>query len=242
MTTTRRSVSFEIAGVNALQVRFSAGLDAELPTYLNGFRDHLLSHFGNIIVQAIPAYTTLLIEYDPRQSPVYQLQQLIERELESFALQHTQQQRRLVDIPVTYGGEYGEDLNAVARACQLSVDEVIKAHCSVTYSVCALGFAPGFAYLSGLPEALHLPRLDTPRQKVKAGTLAIAGQQTAVYPADSPGGWHLIGYSPVQWFRADKEVTTPVHVGDHVRFIPVNSNEMDAWCKKHSIPCREGVL
>lgn len=242
MTQTGLSVSFAVAGVNALQVCFGDTLEPRMPGYLNALREQLLRKHGKVITQAVPAYMTLLIEYDPRQCPKYQLQQLIEREIEALSFTQAENAGRLIELPVSYGGDYGCDLETVAKACQLSVSEVIHTHSQTTYQVCALGFSPGFAYLASLPEVLRLPRRDTPRQKVRAGTLAIAAQQTAVYPLDSPGGWHLIGYCPVQWFCADKTPMTPVEVGDQVRFVEVNIADLKAWCSEHGLACREDVL
>lgn len=235
MSSTRPQVSFEIAGVNALLVRFGEQLDPQLPAYLSALRHYLLQQHPQIIEQVVPAYTSFLVAYDPRQCRMYDLQLLIERALDEVAYTTVaNKSANLVEIPVIYGGEYGPDLDDVAQACKLSTDEVIRLHSETTYQVYAQGFAPGFSYLGQLPEALRIPRRDTPRQTVAAGSVAIAEQQTAVYPNDSPGGWHVIGYSPIQWFNPHAAQMTPVEVGDQVRFIAMDEKQLREWISTHN--------
>lgn len=233
MSLKRPDATFELAGVNALLVRFGERLNPAMPDYLHGLREHLLKHFPAIISQVVPAYTSILVEYDPRQCRMYDLQLLIERELDKVAFENTSKNARLVKVPVVYGGEYGPDLGAVAQACKLSEAEVIELHSGTVYRVYAQGFAPGFSYLAELPEALRLPRRDTPREKVAAGSVAIAEQQTAVYPLSSPGGWHVLGYSPMRWFDPNAEKLTPLEVGDQVQFVQITARELEEWIKEH---------
>lgn len=233
MSLKRPDATFELAGVNALLVRFGERLNPAMPGYLHGLREHLLKHFPAIISQVVPAYTSILVEYDPRQCRMYDLQLLIERELDKVAFENTSTSARLVEVPVVYGGEYGPDLGAVAKACNLSEAEVIELHSGTLYSVYAQGFAPGFSYLAELPQALRLPRRDTPREKVAAGSVAIAEQQTAVYPLSSPGGWHVLGYSPMRWFDPNAEKLTPLEVGDQVQFVQITARELEEWIKEH---------
>ncbi|MBA3988360.1 5-oxoprolinase subunit PxpB [Aliidiomarina maris] len=234
MRVNRPPYSFEIAGVNALLIRFGDQLNPNLPVYLQALRQHLLTQYGHIVAQAVPAYTTLLVDYDPRQCRMYDLQQLLERaitEVDDIAPQPESQ--RSIDIPVVYGGQHGPDLAYVAEQTGLSEEDVIQAHSSAEYLVYALGFAPGFSYLGTLPAELQLPRRATPRQQVPAGSVAIAGQQTAVYPQASPGGWHILGYSPIRWFDPDSEPMTPLQVGDRVRFVAIAENDIAAWKAAH---------
>src|SRR4029077_12970136 len=124
-----------------------------------------------------------------------------------------------------YGGEFGPDLDDVAQAHGLKPAEVIQLHASRTYHAYFLGFAPGFAYLGELPEEIATPRLESPRKKVPAGSVAIAGRQTAVSPFATPGGWRLIGRTPLPVFRSDRKPMELVSVGDQVRFRPVSREE-----------------
>lgn len=232
MSVQHREVDFEVAGVNALLMRFGNQLDETLPSFLGAFREYLLSTYGDAIEQAVPAYTTMMVAYDPRQCGMYDLQQLLERALQEMKRKEPLARPRdssIVEVPVIYGGDHGPDLASVAEQVQLSPEEVIALHSQTLYQVYALGFAPGFSYLGSLPETIRLPRRSTPRQKVPAGSVAIAEQQTAVYPHDSPGGWHIIGYSPMQWFNSAEDPMTPLQVGDQVRFVVMQANELAVW-------------
>ena len=128
-------------------------------------------------------------------------------------------QGRLLEIPVTYGGVHGPDLEAVAARCGISKERFITLHSQAVYRVYCLGFQPGFAYLGGLDPALEVPRLDSPRLSVPAGSVAIAGSQTAVYPTNSPGGWHIIGHTETRMFDPQSEYPSLLLPGDSVRFV-----------------------
>ncbi len=168
-----------------------------------------------------PAYCSVLIKFDALKwchgKLEEKLQEYLER-LEDVSLP----QERLVEIPVCYGGEFGPDLNEVAALHRLTPEQVIELHASTTYLVYFLGFVPGFAYLGELPEALVTPRLATPRRKVPAGSVGIAGSQTGVYPFATPGGWRLLGRTPVAMFRSERDELSLVAIGDHVRFVPIS--------------------
>ncbi|WP_417347471.1 5-oxoprolinase subunit PxpB [Ferrimonas sp.] len=134
---------------------------------------------------------------------------------------HSRPKPRLHTLPVHYDGD---DLQQVADSCGLSCDQVVALHSSARYTVAWLGFLPGFAYLEGLPQALHLPRRDTPRVRVPAGSLAIAGGQSALYPSESPGGWHLIGRCDLTLFDPYSSSPSLLQPGDLVRFHPVGES------------------
>ena len=142
---------------------------------------------------------------------------------------------REIEIPVCYGGEFGPDLDALASIHALTLTQVIELHSAPTYLVYFLGFAPGFAYLGGLPEALASPRLEVPRAKVPQGSVGIGGNQTGVYPLTTPGGWRLIGRTPFALF--DPAQTQParmslLQIGDHVRFRPISKQQFAELCRK----------
>ncbi len=134
-----------------------------------------------------------------------------------------------VTIPVCYGGEFGPELAAVAARAGLSVEAVIATHSGAEYGVQAVGFAPGFPYLGGLPEKLHTPRLATPRTRVPAGSVGIGGAQTGVYPLATPGGWNLIGRTPLALFRPTEREPALLRVGDRVKFKAITAEEFAAW-------------
>jgi len=168
-----------------------------------------------------PAYCSLLVKFDPlrlRHEPLEaKLREYLQR-IEKVQLPEP----REVEIPVCYGGEFGPDLHEVAALRGLAPEQVIEFHTSRSYLVYFLGFVPGFAYLGELPEALVTPRLAAPRKKVPVGSVGIAGNQTGVYPFATPGGWRLLGRTPVEMFRTDREGLSLVSIGDHVRFVPVS--------------------
>jgi inhibitor of KinA len=171
-----------------------------------------------------PAYCSLLVWFDACQVDHAQVQATLRR-YEERAEKIALPKPRRVEIPVCYGGEFGPDLETVSTAHGLKTDRVIELHSSQTYHAYFLGFAPGFAYLGDLPESLATPRLATPRKKVPAGSVGIAGRQTAVYPFATPGGWNLLGRTPLEMFRVEREPMGLLDVGDEVRFRPINREE-----------------
>ena len=133
--------------------------------------------------------------------------------------------RRVFEIPVCYGGEYGPDLGIIAKNAGLSEREVIDIHTSCDYLIYMLGFLPGFCYLGGLDERIHTPRLKTPRLKIPAGSVGIGGSQTGIYPMESPGGWNLMGMTPVRTYDPERDVPILVQAGDYIRFVEIDEAE-----------------
>ncbi len=171
------------------------------------------------IVETVPTYRALLVLYEPRVIP---FAVLVTRLLERAATAgESPPAGRLVLVPTCYGGEAGPDLPEVARDCGLSEAEVVNLHASTEYTAFMLGFRPGFAYLGPLPEALARPRRATPRVRVAAGSVAIAGRQTGIYPSLSPGGWHLIGRTSLRLFDPNADPPALIAPGDRVRFVSV---------------------
>jgi len=173
-----------------------------------------------------PAYASVLIDFDPLRVTHDQLLVLVEQLMQKPASEAAVA-TRLVCIPVCYDSPCGPDLEDVAEHCRISVEEVIRLHSSADYSVSFLGFSPGFAYLAGLPSKLAAGRLTTPRRLVPAGSVGIAGTQTGVYPLDSPGGWKIIGRTPMRMFDPEAEPPTAIQSGDRVRFVPIDSREFE---------------
>jgi len=168
-----------------------------------------------------PAYCSLLIRFDPLKWR----HEALEKELCKYLNRLTQVKLsapRQVEIPVCYGGEFGPDLSEVATTHGISPERVIELHSSATYLVYFLGFTPGFAYLGELPKELVTPRLPSPRKRVPAGSVGIAGNQTGVYPFETPGGWRLLGRTPHAMFRTDREGLSLLSIGDRVRFVPIS--------------------
>lgn len=180
---------------------------------------------GQQLVELLPSYASLLIVFDPLQHSHLSIKPLLVQALATPVNLLGQSPAKRVELPVWYSEQSGPDLLTVATAKGLTPAEVINLHSNMCYQVYAIGFAPGFAYLGELPEALAMPRLSSPRATVPAGSLAIADRQTAIYPAASPGGWHLLGRCPIAMFTPWQSPAMPVAVGDHVQFIPISERE-----------------
>jgi len=168
------------------------------------------------VLDVVPAYASLAVHYDPSAATADEMIATVRAILSrALADEPVSAESRLVTIPVRYDGP---DLQPVADATGLSVEDVIARHSSVEYAVYMMGFAPGFAYLGELDPALHLPRRDTPRTRVPRGSVAIAGAQTAVYPLETPGGWHILGSTGLPLFDARRDPPALLRAGDRVRF------------------------
>jgi KipI family sensor histidine kinase inhibitor len=174
-----------------------------------------------------PAYASILIDFDPLRLSHEEAASLIEH-LAGETLSQYDRAANVVTIPVCYDGELAPDLQEVANHAQIPTREVIRLHSTATYRVHFLGFTPGFAYLEGLPVMLQAPRLATPRKHVPAGSVAIAGSQAGIYPVDSPGGWRLIGRTPVPIFDPGATTPTLLKPGDLVEFREINRATFDA--------------
>jgi inhibitor of KinA len=170
--------------------------------------------------ETVPTYRSLLVYYDPRQLSWDEARRLVANAL-ARSTDTPMPEPREVEIPVVYGGEFGPDIGFVAAHTGLSEEEVVRLHTSVTYTVYMLGFAPGFVYLGGLPEALATPRLPTPRPSVPAGSVGIAGLQTGIYGLSTPGGWRLIGRTPLTMLDLNRQPPTLLQPGDRVRFVRI---------------------
>ena len=174
-----------------------------------------------------PAYCSLLVQFDPLRLQHQELQATLESYLGSME-SVTLPEPREVEIPVCYGGEFGPDLEEVSAAHKIAPEETVQLHSSVTYTVYFLGFVPGFAYLGPLPDALISPRMETPRRKVPAGGVGIAGSQTGIYPFSTPGGWRVLGRTPLTMFRPDREELSLLTMGDRVRFVAISRERFAA--------------
>ncbi len=182
------------------------------------------------VIEVVPAFATVTVFYDPVRIGDYaQLCTTLEARAERADASLLTQESRRVEIPVCYGGDLGPDLDAVAGHSGLSMERVIDLHCGVDYLVHAIGFAPGFAYLGGLPDKIHTPRRATPRTLVPAGSVGIGGEQTGIYPLATPGGWNLIGRTPLKMFDAARTEPALLRVGDRVTFCAIGAEEFAAW-------------
>lgn len=171
------------------------------------------------VIETVPAYCTVLVHYDPFATTYNQIKTIIEEKI-SLLDDSTHRPSRRLEIPVLYGNASGLDFEPVATTLALSPSELIRLHSEREYTVYMMGFTPGFPYLGILNEKLTLPRMSTPRTHVPAGSVAIAGSQTGIYPVDSPGGWHIIGHTPLKLFDPTSDTPFLFAPGDTVKFIP----------------------
>lgn len=181
-------------------------------------------HLSADIIDLIPSYASILVMFNLLSIDHHRLRNKLKKLLSDCGSKISKQ-GRLVELPVYYSVESGQDLPRIADKAKLSIEEVIALHQSQEYRVYAIGFAPGFAYLGEVDEQIAMPRLSTPRLKVPKGAVAIADRQTAVYPAQSPGGWNIIGLCPIDMFNALAENVMSVSVGDRVKFIAIDRNK-----------------
>lgn len=172
------------------------------------------------VIEFIPAFCSLVVIYDPLVSGYDAVLDWLRSSMASCPWDMAQEPR-LVEVPVVYGGEDGVDLQTVASTNHLSPEEVIHLHSRAEYTVAMMGFMPGFVYLSGMDERLATPRLASPRVRIKPGSVGIAGSQTGIYSIASPGGWQIIGRTPLVLFDPDREAPFLFSPGDRVRFVPV---------------------
>jgi len=209
------------ASDSSLLIVFGDVISPELHHRVMGLFHALLTRKDPRIRNLHPGYCSLLIDLDPLQLGHDELAAEVERlaRVEAFV---SNDAANAVFIPVCYDDEFGPDLIAVAEHANMSAEEVVRWHSSASYLVYFLGFSPGFAYLGGLPDVLHTPRLATPRTSVPAGSVGIAGSQTGIYPIKSPGGWRLIGRTPVRMFDPEAIPPTRLQPGDLVKIFPID--------------------
>lgn len=221
------SILLQPIGDGALKVTFSEAVSPTLNTKIQLFDEKLLKVEINGVVESVPTFNAVTIYYEPHLVSYHKLSEKI-HDLHREFIEEEYLPLRLIHIPVVYGGKYGPDLQTVAEHNQLSIDQVIKRHQNGEYLVYMLGFLPGFPYLGGLDKTIAKPRLEAPRAKTFAGSVGIAHEQTGIYPVDSPGGWNIIGKTPIQLFDFHHE-TSPFlfRAGDRVRFHSVSEGEYE---------------
>ncbi len=217
-------LNIEIAGQDAFIIYFGEQTSPEVSSQIQTAVTNIMSQMSDIIVDLVPSYASLLVIYDLNKSDPFEVRSRLRQAISSLASTDTGG-GDLITLPVYYSEESGPDLGIIAELGNISIDDVISIHQQSEYRVYAIGFAPGFAYLGEVDERIAAPRLSTPRQKVPRGAVAIADRQTAVYPAQSPGGWNLIGLCPTRMFNPEQQPSMPVQVGDRIRFKAIERDE-----------------
>ncbi len=216
-----------LAGDKSIVVEFGNLISEEINKKVVSLMEAIEnSDINDFIDEMTPTYRSLMINYNPLKIDFDSLLKevkLLEKNIKSSGTI----KKNIIEIPVLYGGEYGPDIENVAKHNNLSIEEVIKIHSEKEYLIYMLGFTPGFPYLGGMDERIETPRLKVPRTKIPEGSVGIASKQTGVYPIDSPGGWQLIGRTPLKLYDPDKESPILLKAGNYVKFVPITKEEFD---------------
>ncbi len=213
----------EPLGEDALLLRFADAIDAEANRRVHALAARIARNRPRWLRELVPAYASLAVAVDPDAANLAEARAWLQA-LQPDDAHEADAEAPVVAIPVCYGGEFGPDLDELARHAGLAPEEVVRRHAAGDYRVAMLGFAPGFPYLLGLDPALAMPRLDTPRTRVPAGSVGIGGAQTGIYPREGPGGWRIIGRTPLALFDATREAPSLLAPGQRVRFEPVDAD------------------
>ena len=214
------NVRFLPCGDQAVTVEWGSTIDEHINRQVHAFARKVEELSHPAITEVVPTYRSATVHYRPEVLSYEELKQL----LAPLAQGSTEEAEELpvVEIPVCYGGEYGPDLEEVAQHCSLTPEEVIARHTAPTYRIYMLGFTPGFPYLGGMDPSIAAPRRKEPRIHIPAGSVGIAGEQTGVYPIVSPGGWQLIGRTPLRLFDPQREQPILLSAGAGIRFVPID--------------------
>jgi len=218
-------MQIQVASENSLIVYFGESVSQKVSDDILRVSTFLSAHVGHDLIDLVPSYASILVIFNPLRIDHLHVRKIIREAYQSTHNRNQDSENKTVILPVYYGEEAAPDLAMLASNAGLSVEQVISIHQSIEYRVYAIGFAPGFAYLGEVDPRIAVPRLSTPRKKVPKGAVAIADRQTAVYPAQSPGGWNLIGLCPTDMFNPNAEQTMPVIVGDKVKFSAISQAE-----------------
>ena len=215
---------FLTAGESCLFVEFADEIDLGANEAVMELKDYLLGQKNVPLVECLPTYRSLAVYFDSTEVSAAEIIKIVQAMPRSKA---GESKASFIDIsiPVCYGGEYGPDIANVAQNAGISEEEVIKRHSSKACHCYMIGFMPGFAYLGGMDESIATPRLTNPRTVINGGSVGIAGKQTGIYPIDSPGGWQLIGRTPLRLFTPEASRPTLIEAGYEVRFVPVTEEE-----------------
>lgn len=225
-------------GDGVIRIHFPGEVNHEMNFRIQSNCELIHKEHINGVLELVPGYHTITLYYDPYQIRFQELEYKLKNILENdVSPKKVQKQGRLLRIPVCYGGELGPDLSRVAKQHHLTEEEVIKRHQQPEYLVYLLGFLPGFPYLGGLDQSIATSRLEEPRTKTIAGSVGIADAQTGIYPLTSPGGWNIIGNSPIPLFDAEKKGDAfLIHPGDRVKFYEISEANYSEFMLRKEAP------
>ena len=217
-------VRYLVSGDSAVCVEFGNEISPEINRKIRAFKIALEKEQIEGIVETVPTYRSLLVVYEPETVSFGELTKRFGEVMKHIGSVQIPPPT-VVESPVLYGGEMGPDLEFVAEHNHMTPDEVIRLHTSEEYLIYMLGFIAGFPYLGGMNKKIATPRLKSPRVKIEGGSVGIAGEQTGIYPVASPGGWQLIGRTPVKLYDADREKPVLLEAGQYIKFRPVTEEE-----------------
>lgn len=229
-------ITFYPQGDRAVTIHFGNDIQQHIHQQVKTLTEYLETEPFHGMLEVSPSFTTVTLFYEPtkievttpNQTPYDEVVKILTSKVSNLTISNIQTSKT-VTIPVCYGGEYGPDLQDVANYHQLSQQQVINIHSNQEYLVYMIGFAPGFPYLGGMSKKIATPRKATPRLTIPAGSVGIGGEQTGVYPIESPGGWQLIGRTPLQLFQQDAKQPSLLKAGDTVRFKPITPQQFKSW-------------
>ncbi|HZH28327.1 MAG TPA: 5-oxoprolinase subunit PxpB [Azospirillaceae bacterium] len=225
--------TYRPAGDTGLVVEFEERIDPAILERVRALDNRIAEAGIPGVVETVPTYRSILVLLDPLRTRPDEVEAAV-RALDSGTMQAAHAGHRVWRIPVAYGGAFGADFDEVAERTGLSGEALRDLHSGAEYTVYMIGFAPGFAYLGGLPDRLHLSRRASPRTKVPAGAVAIGGQQAAVFSVEMPSGWHLLGRTPVRAFAPERADPFLFRQGDRIRFAPIEAETFHALADREA--------
>ena len=226
------SVRFLFSGDSALVIEFGNEISVDINKKIRKMMDNIKKENIDGIIEFVPTYCYLLINYDVLKIDYNTLVEKLKTFLNNNLETAEGEEVTLIEIPTLYNDEVGPDLSYVAEHNKISKEEVIKIHTGTDYLVYMLGFMPGFTYLGGMSEKIATPRLESPRLQIYPGSVGIAGKQTGMYPSMSPGGWRIIGRTPLKLYNPDSDTPVYISSGDYVRYVSISEEEYNDILKK----------
>ena len=222
-----RPYQISVCGDSAINIVVADTISAEASALVRSAAARIPAAGIAVIEDIVPTFCAVMVAYNPETISYEELVSAVHANLDGLSAEGASAGKTIV-IPVCYGGEFGPDLHTVSEHAGMSEQDVIALHSAHDYLIDMLGFLPGFAYLGGLDPRLHTPRLAEPRTEIPAGSVGIGGAQTGIYPLASPGGWQIIGRSPVRPYDPDREQPILYRAGEYLRFQPITHAQYDA--------------